>query len=71
MGRQYTLGLAASAEATKSEFLLLERQAEIRNLGAHEWDTWKQLKFKLLVEQKNITKDLKQKARVKWAIEGD
>lgn len=22
-------------------------------------------------EQKNLTKDLKQKARVKWAIEGD
>lgn len=63
--------LAASAEATKSTFLQVERQADIRNLEIVEWDTWKELKIKFLVDQKNITKDLKQKARVKWAIEGD
>lgn len=57
--------ITSKAEANKGEFLELEKQAESRSLESHEWDTWKDLKYKLLKEQRNITKDLKQKARVK------
>lgn len=64
-------GLLASAEATKKKLLQLETEAEIRTLEPHEWACWKELKLKLSVAQKNIIKDLKQKARVKWALEGD
>lgn len=64
-------GLATSVEAIKSEFLQLEREAEIRTFEAREWACQKELKLSLAVEQKTLTKDLRQKARVKWAIDGD
>lgn len=62
---------ARSVDNLKSDFLHLEREIEVRTLLANEWRLWQQLKANLYKEQRNVTKDLKQKSRVKWAIEGE
>lgn len=54
----------------KSDFLHLEKEAEVRDLDANEWRQWQELKLKLHKDKRNITKDLKQKERVKWAADG-
>lgn len=55
----------------KSKFLALERDAEIGNLDANGWRNWQDLKLNLHKEQRNVTKDLKHKSRIKWVTEGD
>lgn len=60
-----------SVDSIKSAFLALERDAEIGNLDANGWRNWQDLKINFLKEQRNVTKDLKQKSRVKLVAEGD
>lgn len=58
-------------ESYKSDFLGLEREVESGSPDTNGWRNWQDLKIKLNKQQRIVTKDLKQKSRVKWAVEGD
>lgn len=63
--------VSGKMEAPKTLFLSLDKLAEERNLSFDERTRWQTAKIEFLKERRLASKDLKQKARIRWAIEGD
>ncbi|XP_071718032.1 uncharacterized protein [Rutidosis leptorrhynchoides] len=64
-------GIDGDIEALKSVAINLELKAESMLLDDTEQALWKELRKKWLEKERLKTEMLKQKARIKWVIEGD
>lgn len=55
-------------EGAKDLFLSLEKLAEERDLTSEERAQWQSAKVEFLKERRITTRDLKQKARIRWRL---